>query len=291
MQIHKLKNKTMKTAFLKNTILLLTSVICINFSFAQNHPSPRRSSSAQSSTTNRYRNINESSNNGESTINYKNGRDRYTIRIVQDKVTELYVNDKRIPADSIHLYQAEIDKILEQIKKDRAQAEEDRKQAELDRKQAEKDRAQAQLDRAHAEEHRKQAEKDREQAKLDMVKAEADRKQAEKDRQQALKDRAQAEEDRKQAELDRKQAEEDRALVKRLIAELIKQKIVSDEKDVTSVRLTNDEFYVNGKKQSEELHSKFKSTFLKKPGNGISFDRNSGYGTYMNSSDHYKKKR
>lgn len=124
-----------------------------------------------------------------------------------------------------------------------------------------------------------------------MVKAEADRKQAEKDRQQALKDRAQAEEDRKQAELDRKQAEEDRALVKSLIAELIKQKIVSDEKDVTSVRLTNDEFYVNGKKQSEELHSKFKSTFLKKPGNSISFDRNSGYGTYMNSSDHYKKKR
>lgn len=141
MQIHQLKNKTMKTAFLKNSILLLTSVICINFSFAQNPPSSRRSSSAQSSTTNRYLNINESSNNGESTINYKNGADKYTIRMLQDKVTELYVNDKRISADSIHLYQAEIDTILEQVKKDRAQAEEDRKRAELDRKQAEKDRA------------------------------------------------------------------------------------------------------------------------------------------------------
>lgn len=289
----------MKSTFFKHRVLLMTSMLCITLSFGQKNSQLKQTSSIRS-YDDRYINIQESvGNQGESIINYKNGQERYTIRMLNDKVSELYINDKKIPADSIYLYKEEIDKINEQIKKDRARAEEDRKQAGLDRKQAEKDRAQAQEDRKQAEKDREQAEKDRAQAEKERVRykadqgqyelnkkqAEKDREQAEKDRQQAEKDRQQALKDRAQAELDRKQAEEDRAIVKSLIAELVKQNIVSDEKSVTSVRLNNDEFYVNGKKQSEELHTKFKAAFLKKRGYSISFKHNPGYNIQINGEE------
>lgn len=245
----------MKPQFLKHSILLVTSVACITFSFAQKNGRLRHSSSAHSNSNN-YLNINNDSsvNPVQTRINYKNGQEMYNIEMSADKVTGLYVNDKKIPADSFYLYNSIIDKIKEQIKKDKAQAEEDRKQAALDMQQAEKDKTQATTERTHAQEQRKQAEKNREQAV----------------------------EERKLAELDRKQAEEDRALIKNLIEELIKDDIIPDGKSVTQLMLTNEEFIINGKKQSEELHSKFKAKFLKKPGHSISYRSVSGYGIYLN---------
>jgi len=294
----------MKTQFLKNSILLVTSVVCITFSFAQKNGRLKHSSSAHSDSNN-YLNVNDDSsvNPVRTHINYKNGQEMYNIEISADKVTELYVNDKRIPADSFYVYNGIIDTIKEQIKKDKAQAEDDRKQASLDMQQAEKDKIQATTDRAHAEEQRKQAEKDREQANKDQAEAETDRKQAEKDREQveryktrattdrahaeeqrkqAEKDREQANKDQAQAETDRKHAEEDRAIIKSLIGELVKEHIIPDEKSITQLVLTSEEFIINGKKQTAELHSKFKAEFLKKPGHSISYNSASGYGIYLN---------
>lgn len=245
----------MKTQFLKNSILLVTSVVCITFSFAQKNGRLKHSSSAHSDSNN-YLNVNDDSsvNPVRTHINYKNGQEMYNIEISADKVTELYVNDKRIPADSFYVYNGIIDTIKEQIKKDKAQAEDDRKQASLDMQQAEKDKIQATTDRAHAEEQRKQAEKDREQANKDQA----------------------------QAETDRKHAEEDRAIIKSLIGELVKEHIIPDEKSITQLVLTSEEFIINGKKQTAELHSKFKAEFLKKPGHSISYNSASGYGIYLN---------
>lgn len=245
----------MKTQFLKNSILLVTSVVCITFSFAQKNGRLKYSSSAHSDSNN-YLNVNDDSsvNPVQTHINYKNGQEMYNIEMSADKVTELYVNDKRIPADSFYVYNGIIDTIKEQIKKDKAQAEDDRKQASLDMQQAEKDKIQATTDRAHAEEQRKQAEKDREQANKDQA----------------------------QAQTDRKQAEEDRAIIKSLIGELVKEHIIQDEKSITQIVLTSEEFIINGKKQTAELHSKFKAEFLKKPGHSISYNSASGYGIYLN---------
>lgn len=295
----------MKIPFLKHSILLMTSVVYITLSFAQKNSRVNRSSSTYSNSNN-YLNVNENNsvNPTETLINYKNGAEKYTIKMTANKVTELSVDDKKIPADSFYLYNDIVNKIKEQIKKDKAQAEEDRKQADKDRAQAALDRQQAEKDRQHAERDREQAGKDRQQAEKDRVKfkeeqgqaelymkqAEKDREQAEKDRQQALKDQAQAVEDRKQAELDRKQAEkdrkqaeEDRAIVKSLIEELVKEHIIPDEKSVTSLVLTDDEFTINGKKQPEKLHNTFKTKFLKKRGSGISYGYRSGYSIYINN--------
>ena len=294
----------MKIPFLKHGVLLVTSVVYITLSFAQKDSGITVSSSAYFNK-NDYLNVTENSsvNPAETYIDYKNGAEKYTIKMIADKVTELFVDDKKIPSDSFYLYQDIVNKIKEQIKKDRAQAEKDRKQADkdraqavLDRQQAEKDRqqalkdrAQAELDKEQAEKDRQQALKDRAQATEDKKQAEKDRGQAEKDRKQALKDRAQATEDRKQAEKDRKQAEEDRALVKSLIEELVKEHIIPDEKSATTLMLTDNEFTVNGKKQPEELHKRFKAKFLKKQGYSISYGNRSGYGVYINNDNSKRK--
>jgi hypothetical protein len=314
----------MKVPFLKRGILLLAAVAYISLSFAQKDTRVKRSSTTNTSN-NSYLNINEnhSANPGETLINYRNGAERYTIKMTGEKITELYVDDKKIPADSFYLYNSIIEKIKEQVKKDKEQAEEDRKQAEkdraqamVDRQQAEKDRAQADLDRKQAEKDReqamkdreqslkdrarsdndrggaeasrKQAEKDREQAVKDRAQAELDREQAGKDREQAVKDRAQAELDRKQAEKDRKQAEEDRAMVKSLMDEIVKQNLVTSETAINSLVLSDEEFTINGKKQSEEVHKAYKAKYLKKSGYSISYGYRSGYGTTINIGNNKK---
>lgn len=168
----------------------------------------------------------------------------YSIKRVEKKIQEMYVNGEKLSADKYTQYEAMIQELDEQIERDHQQAERDRAQAELDRKQAERDRAQAELDRQQAELDRQQADRDRaeavrdqERAKLDRLQADRDKEQAErdrkqsdldrlqaeKDRAQALRDQEQAKRDRAQAELDRQQADRDRAQ-----AELDRQQAAKD---------------------------------------------------------------
>ncbi len=288
----------MKTTFLKHSIIiaLVAFIATANAQIGkQNHYI-----SSSHSYGNNYMYVDDDSsvNPVLTTVAYRDGHDSYDIKLADDKLVELYVNNRKIPADSFYVYNGMITKLKEQIKKDRIQAIEDRKQAEFDRTQAGKDREQAGEDQKQAERDRLQAEEDRKQAELDRLEAvkdqqqavkdreqaELDRKQAELDREQAGKDQIQAGKDREQAEVDRKQAEEDRKMVKALVDEIVKQNIVPDEKSVRHVTLNDDEFTVNGKKQSEELHAKFKALFLKKPGYNITYGGyTSGYGIYINN--------
>ena len=223
-------------------------------------------------------------------ITYKDDR-LYNFALEQDKIVELFVDKRKMPADSFYVYQPLVNKLWEQIKKDKAQAEEDEKQALQDKEQAEADAVQARADKVQAEkdaieaeQDKVQAEEDRKQAMEDKVQAEKeaqeervqveeDRKQAKLDAVQAQRDREQAQKDRVQAQLDAKQAAEDRAVMKSLLVELVKEGLVPDEKSVRSLHLNEDEFIINGKLQSEELHKKYMTKFLVRPGRSISYSR------------------
>ena len=244
----------------------------------------------------------------------------YSIKRVDKKIQEMYVNGEKLSEDKYAEYEPVIKEIDEQIERDRAQAELDRQQAERDREQAGRDREQAErdrqqamrdqeqakLDRVQAEKDRVQAERDREQsvrdkaqadkdrlqanldreqamrdevqakrdreqAVRDRAQADRDRLQAEKDRQQAELDRVQAEKDRIQAEKDRKQAEEDRKLVLSMVQDMISDKLVKDKDAINMFRLSNDEFWLNGVKQSAELHAKYKAKYIKQANYQINY--------------------
>ena len=159
----------------------------------------------------------------------------------------------------------------EQAERDAVAAVKEKRQSELDAQQAARDKQQAERDREQAVKDKEQAERDAQQAGRDREQAGRDREQAGRDKEQAVRDREQAGRDAEQARRDKIQAEEDRALVKSLKAEVVKEGLAPDEKSVKSLILDESVFYVNGKKQSDELQQKFKAKFIKKEGYSIHF--------------------
>jgi hypothetical protein len=291
--INNKKSEIMKNNLFIVPIALLAILLSANTVQAQVKKITRSSTTrTETSNGNSYLNVDYDSANGTEHITlYKNG-EVYKIKVVNDKVTEIIIDDKKIPEADFSKYEPMIKKIREQIKedqeqavrdraqaeldrkqaeRDRQQADEDRKQAEEDRKQADKDRGQAELDRQQAEKDRQQSVKDRAQAEQDKKQAEKDRAQAELDRQQAVKDRAQAERDRAQAVIDRKHAEEDRKMLAGLIDDLIKENVVKSKDDLHVVQLSDESLIVNDKKQPDALHQQLKAKYLKKPGTRFTF--------------------
>lgn len=291
-----------KTILFRGTLALAV----LSFSLAAHAQQPARRASVarpgtmSSSVQHEYLNIDEDSsvNPPQTMVTYKS-KALYNLVLSDGKIASLYVNGRQVPADSFYVYDWLVKKLKAQIEQDKAQAVEDRKQAERDKEQAERDAGQAVRDKEQAErdaeqavKDKHQAERDAEQAVRDKQLAERDAQQAGRDREQAGKDREQAERDREQAGRDREQAgrdreqagrdaeqakrdkiqaEEDRALVKSLKAEVVKEGLVPDEKSVTSLILDESVFYINGKKQSDELQKKFKAKYIKKEGYSIHF--------------------
>lgn len=277
----------MKTAFLRYGIAVMAACAVISAKAQNNGISKYKTGDRVGYNGSEYLYADDDSsvNPVQTIVAYCRGRDKYDFTVAGNKLLELYVNNRKIPADSFYVYNSLVKRLSEQIKKDRVQAEEDRRQAALDRQQAERDRQQGVKDQAQAEEDRKQAELDRQQAERDRQQslkdqaeagedrkqADLDRQQAERDRQQAVKDRAQAEEDRKQAELDRQQAEEDRKLIDSLLNDIVTAQIVPDRKSIKHVILDDDELIVNGKLQPEEIFRKFKTKYVKKSGYSLNW--------------------
>lgn len=177
--------------------------------------------------------------------------------------------------------QAKLD--AEQAKRDAAQAKLDAEQAERDQQQSVRDREQARRDEHQAKLDAEQAARDREQAKRDARQAKLDAEQAARDREQALRDAKQAERDAQQAKLDAEQAkrdaklaEEDMRVSKLIIASLVTDKVIKSDADFKSLILSDTDLVVNGKKQDDALHQKYKSQYLRSPDQILSFSRNTG---------------
>ncbi len=179
----------------------------------------------------------------QTVITYKDDK-VYRFRMEDDKIIELSIDKHKIPADSFYLYEPIAKKILVQIKIDKIQAEKDQIQAEKDKSQAEKDQMEASKDDQEAKRDAEEASKDARQAKLDAEQAAKDAHQAKIDAEQAAGDEAQAKRDMEQAKLDMAMAEKDRAALKSLIGELVKEKLIPDEKSLTQLMLNEYVFVV-----------------------------------------------
>jgi colicin import membrane protein len=245
------------------TCILTTALAGFRFTATAqrtNARSPRSSVTRSSHSSYLYVDDDSSTNPVQTIINYKDSQ-LYNIRTEGDKIVELYVDNRKIPADSFFVYTPLVRRLEEQIKQDRIQAEKDRIQAQ-------KDEVQARIDQVQAMKDADQARRDAEQAKRDAEQAGADKIQAERDAVQAKKDA-------EQGRLDAIQAEKDRAVMKSLISELVKENLIPDEKSLSSLMLNEFVFVINGKKQSEELLEKFKAKYITRPGTNISYHNDS----------------
>ncbi len=267
----------MKKMILSRVVIMFTAVMCIAQAQAQKKPAVK--TEKRPLTRDSYLNIeNDSMNlNGDDMVTYREGSQHYKIRMKDDKVVEMYVNDQRIPEPDFDKYKEVIGKIRVQIKKDKEQAEIDRQQALRDQAEAVKDQEQAEKDEEQAKLEEKEAQEERVRSREDAKQAELDRKQAIKDIEQARLDQAQAMKDMEQAKLDRKQAEEDRRIYQGVVADLISGKIIRNEDELHELRLTNTELIVNGATQSDNLHQKLRAKYLNASHTQVIFRNNANH--------------
>src|SRR3569833_2858637 len=195
----------MKTQYLKCSALLIAALAITFAASAQKNDSAKRTFNFDRHNNSDVTNYTADGKRHEHiTTNWKGTY--YEAMLVNDKMTELYVEGEKIPQANWAKYSTVITRIREQIRKDRIQAQKDQAQARLDQIQARKDQEQAVRDQ-------EKEQQDQAQERVDQQEAEKDQEQARKDQQQAEEEAQRAQEQAKraqaQAKLDQEQAMKD----------------------------------------------------------------------------------
>lgn len=154
---------------------------------------------------------------------------------------------------AIDLQREQIENAVKDAEKERLIAEYNLSKVKRSEKDIQREKERMERESGRIQEYRERAEKDRERAEQYRKEADGFKARAEEYRNQAENYRAKAEEYR----------EESQKLVNAIVEDLIAEKVIKDKKDLRSFSLNSDELIVNGVKQPEAIHRKFKEKYVK----------------------------
>ncbi|MEO6232933.1 MAG: M56 family metallopeptidase [Ferruginibacter sp.] len=221
---------------------------------------------------------------------------KYKVVTDDDKVAEVYVDDKKVAAADMVQYSAIVEKLVAEAMHDRMLSKEDMENVEIEMHLSKKEIAEMEKDIREAKLEIEQAHKDAikdieaaqkeiELANHDVAFTDAQKKevaealelakvqvakeinQAKNQIEQAKLQIAQSQEDMKAAKIAIEKSQKEIAVSKKMqediVTDFISQQLIKDKDDLSSYQLSNDELIINGVKQPAVVHKKFKEKYVK----------------------------
>ncbi|MDO3624663.1 hypothetical protein [Mucilaginibacter sp. BT774] len=211
----------------------------------------------------------------------------YKAELVNEKLTELYVDGEKVQEADWTKYTGAIAAIRVQLQLNREQAKANARQAKRNQEQDRVNEEQAKRNAEQAEHNEVQAKKNaeqqarsaeqgkhnQEQVRVNIEQAKHNAEQAARNEEQAKRNQEQNEVNREQAKLNAEQASANERFMKEFTEDLVNDKIIPDKNSLKEFRLDNEGMTVNGVKQSDELYKKYKEKYSKQSSGGFTYSR------------------
>ncbi len=199
-----------------------------------------------------------------------------------EAASEIEQSKKELEESKVEIEQSniEIERAKKELDENREITKKDMEQALIEMQESKIEMAQAKVEMEKAQEEMKQdmvqSKKEMEQSQkqmmqakkeMDQSKMKQEMKQAKKEMEQAQKQMIQSKKEIEQSKMlmeqSKKEMEQSQIIQQKMIDDLIKEHIIKDKKELTSLTLNDQELIVNGVRQSDAMYKKFRAKYAK----------------------------